>query len=823
MEIDVFVSHHTSSSLHIVEAIVNQLESNGVRCWYAPRDTEGSYAGSIARAINACSVFLLILNRPASESVHVLNEIDMVTKRLTKKENVSLIPFHVADDEIAEDAQYYLGRLHWIDAMTPPMYQRVDELAAIILQTLGKKKTSGPAPAVCAGPSYRLTAKLPQARNIFEGREELMEEIHQQFQRGERVLFLEGIGGIGKSELAKQYALAHTDVYRQILFVSYVDSLQGLVCDPSQIEIQELERNQEESDDAFFCRKMQIFRALADESTLLIVDNFDVDSDPDLAAFLEGSHKVIFTTRNSHPGYAKVAVKAIPNHDILFRIFEKHYGMPLEAEDRPWLEKLFERVEYHTYTIELLAKQMEASFLSPEEMFHLLEEGQTSSLTETVAGRREQKTAFEHICSLFSVSGLNDGEKQILRMLSLMGLRGVPAARFREWAALSSFNEVNRLIQRSWVRKEAGQRLSLHPMVNEVVRKTPTPDEENCREFLEHVTDFVFWAWFRPVSENLAVADNVLAVAEYFQPYQISTIHVWGMLPSFFWQVGMFEQSIRLGRLAYDACLSSLGEASMVTGYEAKALAGCYFNSGQAEASVFWYKQGLHCMELSGETLNEDLAMSYEKVARCYTWPYEQDFEKANQYFQKALQIRQQLRDAMGRGETFQMFESRWQACDQELMTERIGETYMELGRMYQAMGDYAQALKYTMLQEEILQAQEEKNLSGLAYDYYDEGVCYYRLGLAAREKGDEGEAGHLLQLAVEHLEKALESNMKMRGEIALDTIDNEEYLADTYAALGRYGDASNYYMAVVTALEKLLGADCERIPQVKSKMCFEE
>ena len=128
MDIDVFVSHHTSTSLHIVEAIVNKLEAAGIRCWYAPRDTEGSYAGIIAKAIASCRVFLLILNKPASESPHVLNEIDLVTKRLAKKENVSIIPFHTADDEIADDAQYYLGRLHWIDAMTPPMYKRVDEL-----------------------------------------------------------------------------------------------------------------------------------------------------------------------------------------------------------------------------------------------------------------------------------------------------------------------------------------------------------------------------------------------------------------------------------------------------------------------------------------------------------------------------------------------------------------------------------------------------------------------------------------------------------------------------------------------------------------------
>lgn len=138
MDIDVFVSHHTKSSLHIVEGIVNKLESNGIRCWYAPRNTEGAYASSIVKAINSCSVFLLILNRPASESVHVLNEIDMACKRLTRNEDVKIIPFHVADEEIGDDAQYYLGRMHWIDAMTPPMYKRIDELVSHIYRLLGR-------------------------------------------------------------------------------------------------------------------------------------------------------------------------------------------------------------------------------------------------------------------------------------------------------------------------------------------------------------------------------------------------------------------------------------------------------------------------------------------------------------------------------------------------------------------------------------------------------------------------------------------------------------------------------------------------------------
>ena len=121
MNVDVFISYHTDSSLHIVEAIVNKLEAGGVRCWYASRDTEGAYAGIIAKAISACKVFLLVLNRSASESPHVLNELDMVTKRLVKKEAVNIIPFHTADDDITEEAQYYLGRLHWINAVKPPI------------------------------------------------------------------------------------------------------------------------------------------------------------------------------------------------------------------------------------------------------------------------------------------------------------------------------------------------------------------------------------------------------------------------------------------------------------------------------------------------------------------------------------------------------------------------------------------------------------------------------------------------------------------------------------------------------------------------------
>ena len=130
MEIDVFISYHTNSSRTVVEAVVNRLEGVGIRCWYAPRDVVGSYAGSIVQAIKACSVFILMLNQPAAESPQVLNELNIVTSRLGRKESVTIVPFHIADEdlEMPPDAEYYISRMHWIDAIRPPMDERIGEL-----------------------------------------------------------------------------------------------------------------------------------------------------------------------------------------------------------------------------------------------------------------------------------------------------------------------------------------------------------------------------------------------------------------------------------------------------------------------------------------------------------------------------------------------------------------------------------------------------------------------------------------------------------------------------------------------------------------------
>ena len=818
MDIDVFISHHTDSSRNIVEAITNKLETMGVRCWHSCRDIAGgAYAGSIMQALSSCRIFLLVLNRPASESAHVLNELEIATNRLSRKENVSIVPFHIADEDIAPETRYYIQRHHWIDAVTPPMYQRIDELADHLLRLLGRE----PKLPETSKTAYRLVNQMPQPREIFLGREDLLDQIDRIFAEGKRVLFLEGIGGIGKSELAKQYALRHRDDYDNVVFMTYSDSLQKLVCNPSALIIEGLEQMPEETDKEYFARKLNVLASITNNRTLLIVDNFDTSHDPDMQAFLRGSYRVIFTTRNAHTEYTTVRIGSINNMDALMEIYAENCGCAPTEEEKPILLELFRFVEYHTYAIELMAKQIEASFLSPAEMLELLKAGRLqTSVVETVTGRDHQKTAFDHICSLFNTGNLSDDEKRILMYLSLSGTSGLPAHRFKEWAKLESFELINQLAAKSWLRKESGRRLTLHPMVREVVHHKLAPTAENCHDYLWQMYLFCYNAWFRKYNENLEAADAVESALVYFQKLRGEDYLIFQAFCNFLWQVGRFEASIFHVHRVYDACVRDLGLNTMAAGFMAKSVGGCYFNSRREQESIQWYRQGLESMLASNAEESEDLAISYEKVARCCTWEYEQDFARAEELFEKALAIRLRLLERVNRGEILPMLE-KVEVIDLSKVYGRIGESYMEMGRMYQAMGEYNQAYEYASKYTQLVEQYCPENVSGIAYGYYDCGVCRYHLALQLRRDGDEEGAIKQLADAENNLSRSLASNLKMRGALAVDTIDNQEYLADVYAAQHRFGDASNGYMAVLTMVENLLGKDHPRTLIVKQKMNF--
>jgi len=438
-----------------------------------------------------------------------------------------------------------------------------------------------------------------------------------------------------------------------------------------------------------------------------------------------------------------------------------------------------------------------------------------------ISGRNDYRSAFGHICSVFNIGRLGEEEQRLMRYLSLAGTRGMPAVRFKEWAGLETMDAVNGLLRRSWIRREAGGYISLHPLVREVMVSMLKPDVENCLPFLRGAAKYCANAWFRPYPENLSVCDCILSILRSLNGPNETEWFAFHAFANFLWQVGKFEDSVYYGVQMYENVRRIYGEASMITGYAAKSVAGCYYNSGRERESMAYYRQGLKSMLDSGEPESEDLAMSYEKVARCYYWEYEQDLEKSEKLFQEALNIRLRLLERMKAGEQLTIVSQAYNPYTVALAGGRLGESYMEMGRLYQIREEYEKAVEYAGLYLKNLQENTPNNISDMAYAHFDIGVSRYRLALRQRAAGNEAACMEELARAEVSFRTALETNLKMRGALALDTIDNQEYLADTLAAKGDRAAASNEYMAVITMVEGLLGPTDPRIESVKKKMTF--
>lgn len=468
MNIDVFVSYHTRSSAHITLALVNALESRGVRCWYAPRDVFGDYATAICSAIDAASVFLLIATSEAAQSEDVLNEINLAVERVRKREPLAIVPFKIENAEFNESMRYYLGRQHWIDAIDPPTQEQIDRVVHQVMVHLGREEHMPQMQPV----RTKLIENMPAPRKKLEGRDAVVGEIHQRLQAGEK-LFVCGMGGIGKSQAVKKYAQDYKDDYDVRIFANFAGTLRETIISDSEIAIQGMERGSADAD-VYFARKLKAMRQLVTPRTLLVIDNFDVTGDPQLDEILKLPCHVLFTTRTdfSMEGLDVLYLDAIDDA-ALYQVFLNNYTRPLAPGDEEHIAQLISMLNRHTMAVEIIAKQMLASRKRPAEMIALLKEKGIHAMNLRERVRYDEKksaeTTYNIFRTLFSLEHLTEAERSILRDLALVPNSGIDARIFYEWSELDTYEDIDSLIQRNWILRTDDDEISLHPLVAEVV------------------------------------------------------------------------------------------------------------------------------------------------------------------------------------------------------------------------------------------------------------------------------------------------------------------------------------------------------------------
>lgn len=322
------------------------------------------------------------------------------------------------------------------------------------------------------------------SRNHFTGRETELSQIHTAFSSGKRAVFLHGMGGIGKTELALQYAERHKNYYDVIAFGRFFDSLDALFKNSEFISIE---------NDAEGKPKLNAIKGLVDERTLLIIDNFDVYSDPKLDDVLSLKCNILFASRNSFEeicgndsAVAHMKVDKLPV-DEQFALFEHECGNVLDEEERESARLTLREIGGYTLLIPMIAKQYKNGDLELTQIQQRIYDAGIKSAADVKVRHYKDTTLsgsmYDILCEVLNIARFSDNEVHVMRSLALLGDIVIERKEFNAWLEGQCKDAVNSLAEKSWVQLEgigAKAKLSLHNIIGEIARDVLKPDLYNC-------------------------------------------------------------------------------------------------------------------------------------------------------------------------------------------------------------------------------------------------------------------------------------------------------------------------------------------------------
>ena len=354
-------------------------------------------------------------------------------------------------------------------------------------------------------------ADVPKPCRYFCGRDKELDELHNQLRENSKI-FLQGIPGIGKSELAKAYAKKHKKDYTNIIYINYSGNLKADIVNLDFAD----DYNANEPESERFRRHNRFLRSLKADS-LIIVDNFNAVATDDglLSDVLAYSCRILFTTRSRFDDYDTYTIEEMPGDalleltGILFTDADKYQAI---------LSDIIQTVHGHTFAVELAARLLEVGLLKPKKLLKKLKKEKASMDSEDRInakkdGKSSKATYYKHIHTLFSLYKLSKSEKEIMCNLSLAPNNGVTSNIFALWLNLKNLNFINDLIERGFVQTLPGRKIVLHPMIREIAIDETMPSVKRCSTLLNSI-QFICRLHGKDIAYYHELFDTVISITE---------------------------------------------------------------------------------------------------------------------------------------------------------------------------------------------------------------------------------------------------------------------------------------------------------------------
>lgn len=369
---------------------------------------------------------------------------------------------------------------------------------------------------------YLLNLPKWQPSKYCVGRKAELKEIKHRLD-SDGYVFVKGIGGLGKSEIAKLFAEQYKEEYHTVQFCRYTDSLKTLV---TTMPVNGVDDKDYKNADELYKEKNKILHS-SDSKTLIIVDNFNVTYDEFLRDFLpndSNSFKVIFTTRCTMAAeYYEKKIYNLPKLSLkdCKQLFAAHLNQ-IETDDTV-IEDIIEYVDYNTLIIVLMANAIKRSGVSAWEMLERLEKQEIDSVEDKIFHEydfsSEEVEAYNkinaHLMTIFSVCNLDATQKEILKNATLIFPNGIGLDDFVENCKSEKVDTVSveNIIALGWLDANAQNIITMHPIVSDLLavnEELKITRSFNC--FAGYLEDFC-----NPEYCHFSIVLNKLACAKHLE------------------------------------------------------------------------------------------------------------------------------------------------------------------------------------------------------------------------------------------------------------------------------------------------------------------
>lgn len=451
-----------------------------------------------------------------------------------------------------------------------------------------------------------ITTSSPSGTSTeFSGRENDIDDIKKEA-KTKKVVLMNGIGGIGKTEICRHlfwyYCDNAVDGEENIGWINYHDSLESSLFGNF--------KNIESDNPASYKKEVKNYIDNLGNKLLLFVDNANDISDRETAELSKFACRIIMTSRkNRVTSFHPFEVKKLSPEKCL-EIYQK-YSKDNSRESVEYIEKILILSDYHTQTVELLAKTQKSSDLTAEELHKMLIDNGFSlaGISETVDGRHGNDVTneifIEHLAKIFDITTITPDEKllEALRLFSLLAPNEPIRKRvLKNWFSLDNLNPVNELIAKGWLKEDANNEISIHPVISEVVRYKYPAEFEFAQELVNKIIDELKGSYEKG-----------------------SGISVWNKLITH--SVAVAKSFNKSEHEDYATLLNNIG--------------GVYRAMGDYNKALEFYEKALNIREKVLGTEHRDTAGSYNNISGVYF--NMEKYDKALEYLHKAEKISENI------------------------------------------------------------------------------------------------------------------------------------------------------------------------------------